>query len=221
MHLLANLLATALVAAYGWAARVPVEVALAWLVAWPFTHVALWAKPELLHYGGLSGVLHAGVAAVTVWLVLRGQGAHRTIGWMMLVGQASSCWSKSPGAPRCTLPPNWTWRWRRWAMPAARWPARCARCWRCTGRDSARRQPRHRLAVPDNAGDFMITLCGFGVSNYYNKVKMVLLEKGIDFTEERVMTKSTDEAVLSCTPLGKIPFIRTEHGALCESQVDH
>ena len=65
----------------------------------------------------------------------------------------------------------------------------------------------------------MITLCGFGVSNYYNKVKMVLLEKGIDFTEERVMTKSTDEAVLSCTPLGKIPYIRTEHGALCESQV--
>ena len=88
MHLLANLLATALVAAYGWAARVPAQVAWAWLVAWPFTHVALWAKPELLHYAGLSGVLHAGVAAVTVWLVLRGQGAHRTIGWMMLVGQS-------------------------------------------------------------------------------------------------------------------------------------
>ncbi|MEO7854064.1 MAG: rhomboid family intramembrane serine protease, partial [Rubrivivax sp.] len=32
LHLLANLLATALVAAYGWAARVPREVALAWLV---------------------------------------------------------------------------------------------------------------------------------------------------------------------------------------------
>lgn len=65
----------------------------------------------------------------------------------------------------------------------------------------------------------MITLCGFPVSNYYNKVKMVLLEKGIPFTEERVMTKSTDEAVLACTPLGKIPFIRTPQGALCESQV--
>jgi glutathione S-transferase len=65
----------------------------------------------------------------------------------------------------------------------------------------------------------VITLCGFSVSNYYNKVKMVLLEKGIPFTEERVMTKSTDEAVLACTPLGKIPFIRTERGALCESQV--
>jgi glutathione S-transferase len=57
------------------------------------------------------------------------------------------------------------------------------------------------------------------MSNYYNKVKLVLLEKGIPFTEEKVMTKSTDEAVLAASPLGKIPFIRTEHGALCESQV--
>jgi glutathione S-transferase len=65
----------------------------------------------------------------------------------------------------------------------------------------------------------MITLCGFSLSNYYNKVKLVLLEKGIPFTEERVMTKSTDEAVLACSPLGKIPFIRTDKGALCESQV--
>jgi len=65
----------------------------------------------------------------------------------------------------------------------------------------------------------VITLCGFSMSNYYNKVKLVLLEKGIPFTEERVMTKSTDEAVLASSPLGKIPFIRTEQGALCESQV--
>jgi glutathione S-transferase len=64
----------------------------------------------------------------------------------------------------------------------------------------------------------MITLCGFSLSNYYNKVKMVLLEKGVPFKEERVATGSTDEAVLSASPLGKIPFIRTEHGTLCESQ---
>ena len=64
----------------------------------------------------------------------------------------------------------------------------------------------------------MIVLCGSSISNYYNKVKLALLEKGVPFTEELVQTKSTDEAVLSCTPLGKIPFIRTEHGALCESQ---
>jgi len=65
----------------------------------------------------------------------------------------------------------------------------------------------------------MITLCGFSLSNYYNKVKLVLLEKGIPFDEQRVMTHSKDEAVLACTPLGKVPFLRTEHGSLCESQV--
>lgn len=64
-----------------------------------------------------------------------------------------------------------------------------------------------------------ITLCGHPVSNYYNKVKHALLEKGVPFTEETVMTKSTDEAVLAASPLGKIPFIRTPRGALCESQV--
>jgi len=64
----------------------------------------------------------------------------------------------------------------------------------------------------------MLVLCGFSVSNYYNKVKMALLEKGIAFTEEQVKTGRTDEATLSASPLGKIPFIRTEHGALCESQ---
>jgi glutathione S-transferase len=65
----------------------------------------------------------------------------------------------------------------------------------------------------------MITLCGFSISNYYNKVKMILLEKGIPFAEERVMTGSKDEAVLSATPLGKVPFIKTPQGTLCESQV--
>jgi len=65
----------------------------------------------------------------------------------------------------------------------------------------------------------MITLCGIPLSNYYNKVKLALLEKGIPFTEERVQTHSHEEAVLSCSPLGKVPFIRTPQGALCESQV--
>jgi len=65
----------------------------------------------------------------------------------------------------------------------------------------------------------MITLCGFSISNYYNIVKQVLLEKGIPFNEEYVPTLSKDEAVLRDSPLGKIPFIRTPQGALCESPV--
>ncbi len=65
----------------------------------------------------------------------------------------------------------------------------------------------------------MLTLCGFAISNYYNKVKLVLLEKGLPFEEQLVMTRSKDEAVLSASPLGKIPFLRTPQGTLCESQV--
>ena len=64
----------------------------------------------------------------------------------------------------------------------------------------------------------MLTLCGFPLSNYYNKVKLALLEKGADFTEEEVSTGKKDEAVLGSSPLGKVPFIRTEHGSLCESE---
>lgn len=64
----------------------------------------------------------------------------------------------------------------------------------------------------------MITLCGFPISNYYNKVKLALLEKNIPFTEEHAGTYSSDETILAASPLGKIPFIRTDKGALCESQ---
>jgi glutathione S-transferase len=65
----------------------------------------------------------------------------------------------------------------------------------------------------------MLVLCGFTASNYYNKVKLALLEKGVAFTEEAVVNGKKSEEVLEATPLGKVPFIRTEHGTLCESQV--
>ena len=65
----------------------------------------------------------------------------------------------------------------------------------------------------------MIVLCGFPLSNYYNNVKLALLEKGVPFTEEKVPTGSTDEAVLQASPLGKVPFLKTPLGPLCESQV--
>lgn len=65
----------------------------------------------------------------------------------------------------------------------------------------------------------MITLCGFALSNYWLKVKFALLEKGVPFQEEQVMTGSVKEEVLAATPLGKVPFIRTPEGSLCESQV--
>ena len=64
----------------------------------------------------------------------------------------------------------------------------------------------------------MITLYGFPASNYYNKVKLALLEKNIPFTEVAAHPMKLDADVLAASPLGKIPFIRTLQGTLCESQ---
>lgn len=62
----------------------------------------------------------------------------------------------------------------------------------------------------------MLTLCGFAASNYYNKVKFALLEKNVPFEEELAWVGQTDPA---CSPLGKVPYLKTEDGPLCESQV--
>lgn len=62
----------------------------------------------------------------------------------------------------------------------------------------------------------MLTLCGFGASNYYNKVKLVLLEKGIAFDED---LKWVGQVELDASPLGKVPYLKTDEGTLCESAV--
>lgn len=62
----------------------------------------------------------------------------------------------------------------------------------------------------------MPTLCGFAASNYYNKVKLALLEKGVAFDEELAWLGETDPA---SSPLGKVPYLKTEHGPISESTV--
>ncbi len=62
----------------------------------------------------------------------------------------------------------------------------------------------------------MLTLCGFAASNYYNKVKLALLEKGVTFQEELAWVGQTDAAA---SPLGKVPYLKTPQGAVCESAV--
>ena len=64
----------------------------------------------------------------------------------------------------------------------------------------------------------MITLHGFPVSNYYNKVKLALLEKNVPFAEAAAHPMSLTPADLAASPLGKIPYIVTPQGVLCESQ---
>lgn len=62
-----------------------------------------------------------------------------------------------------------------------------------------------------------LKLCGFSASNYYNKIKLQLLEKGVAFEEELVWTGSTHPKLMERSPMGKVPFLDTPHGAISES----
>jgi glutathione S-transferase len=64
-----------------------------------------------------------------------------------------------------------------------------------------------------------LKLCGFAVSNYYNKLKIQLLEKNVPFVEELVWVNPVDPATLLRSPMGKVPFLETPHGCLTESAV--
>jgi rhomboid family GlyGly-CTERM serine protease len=107
-HLLANLAGAALVLLLGWVARLPREAAWAWALAWPLTHLGLLAEPELLRYGGLSGVLHAGVAVAAVALVREApQRRERVLGALLLVGLCAKVLGERAWAHTLVTPPGW------------------------------------------------------------------------------------------------------------------
>jgi glutathione S-transferase len=62
-----------------------------------------------------------------------------------------------------------------------------------------------------------LKLCGFSLSNYYSKLKMQMLEKGVPFEEEMVWVGNTHPKLMDRSPMGKVPFIETEQGCLSES----
>lgn len=98
-HLLANLLGAAVVAALGLAARLPRAATLAWAAAWPLTHLGLLLQPALAHYGGLSGVLHAGVAVAALWLVVQAGGRRRVLGGAIGAGLVVKLLLEAPWGP--------------------------------------------------------------------------------------------------------------------------
>lgn len=107
LHLWVNLAAAAVVAALGVAAALPARAALAWLVAWPLAHLGLALQPSLLHYGGLSGVLHAGVAVAALWLCARERGARRWIGAAVGAGLIVKVLLERPWGPPLAHPAAW------------------------------------------------------------------------------------------------------------------
>ena len=96
LHLTANLAGCAVLAWLGSAARLPARSALAWVIAWPLTQLGLLLQPTLLHFGGLSGVLHAGVAVAVVELLARPLRRERWIGAVIGLGLAVKLWTEQP-----------------------------------------------------------------------------------------------------------------------------
>ncbi len=107
LHLAANLVGTAAVALLGASARLPARAALAWLAAWPLTHAALLLRPELAHYGGLSGVLHAGVAVAAIWLLLARRGRAQAIGAAIALGLLAKLALERPWGPALVQADGW------------------------------------------------------------------------------------------------------------------
>ena len=65
----------------------------------------------------------------------------------------------------------------------------------------------------------MLRLCGFHVSNYHNKVRIALLEKGVAFEEDANCRPSQKDEWLARSPLGKVPVLEVDGATLVESQV--
>jgi glutathione S-transferase len=64
----------------------------------------------------------------------------------------------------------------------------------------------------------VLKLHGFTVSNYFNMVKMALIEKGIDF--EFVDVRPNQEGdFLAKSPMGKVPCLETDEGFISETNV--
>jgi glutathione S-transferase len=67
----------------------------------------------------------------------------------------------------------------------------------------------------------MLRLYGFSSSNYYNVVKLALLEKGLAFDEVRTYTGADEQhqpEYLEKSPLGKVPCLETDDGFISESR---
>jgi glutathione S-transferase len=66
----------------------------------------------------------------------------------------------------------------------------------------------------------MLKLCGSHLSNYHNKVRLALLEKGVAFEEDPACSPSQKDEFLARSPVGKIPFLELDAGRrLAESDV--
>jgi membrane associated rhomboid family serine protease len=96
-----------LVAALGWRAGCDRYDSAAWCIAWPLTHLGLLLQPALAHYGGLSGVLHAGVVVAACSLWHRERGKRRLLGAAIGMGVVLKVLLEQPWQGPLQRLPGW------------------------------------------------------------------------------------------------------------------
>ena len=67
----------------------------------------LLARPDLAHYGGLSGVLHAGVAAAALYLIVATRGPRQFIGVALLAALSIKVLGEAPWGDALRSPVGW------------------------------------------------------------------------------------------------------------------
>ena len=65
----------------------------------------------------------------------------------------------------------------------------------------------------------MLKLCGFRISNYHNKVRLALLEKGVPHEEDPGCLPSQKDDWVGRSPMGKVPILEIDGTTLTESEV--
>ena len=98
IHLIANLAGCAVLALLGWRAGLGRREALAAVIALPLTQLGLLLRPELHHYAGLSGELHALAAIAALTLFTRRSRDHY-IGAALVVGLVAKLFLEHPLGP--------------------------------------------------------------------------------------------------------------------------
>ncbi|MEN9843064.1 MAG: hypothetical protein RLZZ612_893 [Pseudomonadota bacterium] len=95
-HLIGNQMVIGAFAAWAWLVRPDRPAAVAWFLSWPIATVALNLWPQIGYCVGASGVLHAGVAIMAVFMILGHfqRGSEQAWGWILLIGLGFKVWSE-------------------------------------------------------------------------------------------------------------------------------
>ncbi|MBI2769300.1 MAG: rhomboid family intramembrane serine protease [Burkholderiales bacterium] len=100
-----NLLALAALAVLGTWLGAGRHAAVALLVAWPATTLALLLWPEVARYGGLGGVVHA--AAMVLWARLALRGSHKPLSFALFCGVGIKLLAEGAWLQPVAFDPGW------------------------------------------------------------------------------------------------------------------